>query len=85
MCLPFSYSKEHDLERVRSEVHALIGVILLLSDDVPAGTATSPSLPSSAQEAATSRTPAEPTHPESDLADLERFYPFVRHMSRNSR
>jgi len=77
--------KEQDLERVRQEVHALIRVIPLLADDAPAGAGTGASRPVSAQEAPTSRMPGDPTHADNELAELERFYPFVRHMSRNSR
>jgi hypothetical protein len=77
--------KEQDLERVRQEVHALIRVIPLLTDDALSGAATSPSRPSSAQDVPSSRMAAEPPPADNDLADLERFYPFVRHMSKNSR
>jgi len=77
--------KEQDLERVRSEVYALIRVIPLLMDDAPSGSATASFRLPSAQEAAASPVAAAPPPAENDLADLERFYPFVRHMSKNSR
>jgi hypothetical protein len=77
--------KEQDLERVRQEVHALIRVIPLLMDDAASGTGTSPSRPWSVQEVPASAVPGDPTHADNELAELERFYPFVRHMSRNSR
>jgi hypothetical protein len=74
--------KEQDLERVRQEVHALITVIPLLTDEAPSGSATTSFRPPAGQEMGPSPMPAEPPPAENDLADLERFYPFVRHMSR---
>ena len=74
--------KEQDLERVRQEVHALIRVIPLLADNAPSDTATSPTRPWSVQKVPASGVPGDPTHADNELAELERFYPFVRHMSR---
>lgn len=65
--------KEQDVERVRREIQALLTVIPLLADDQ-----------SSSDELmdlmrlASSQTVAEPSG--NGMADLETYYPFVRHM-----
>jgi hypothetical protein len=61
--------KEQDMERVRREVHALLAVIPLLADDQPSD---------DLALLASSRTAAEPYG--NGMADLETYYPFVRHM-----
>jgi hypothetical protein len=65
--------KEHDLERVRQEIQSLLTVIPLLADDQ-----------SSSEDVmllmrfVSSRPFAEPSG--NGMADLETYYPFVRHM-----
>ena len=65
--------KEQDVEGVRREIQALLTVIPLLADDQ-----------SSSDELmdlmrlASSQTVAEPSG--NGMADLETYYPFVRHM-----
>jgi hypothetical protein len=65
--------KELDVERVRREIQALLMVIPLIADDQP-----------SSDDAmhlirwASSRTVAERS--DNGMADLETYYPFVRHM-----
>jgi len=65
--------KQRDVERVREEIQALRVVIPLLADDQPYSyDVTHP------QFLASARTVAESS--DKGMADLETFYPFVRHM-----
>lgn len=65
--------KEQDVERVRREIRALLAVIPLLADGQPSSDDVMHQLLS-----ASPRTVAEPS--DNDMADLETYYPFVRHM-----
>jgi hypothetical protein len=65
--------KEQDVERVRQEIQALLVVIPLLADDQPASDEIMHQLAFTS-----SRTVAEPS--DNGMADLELYYPFVRHM-----
>jgi hypothetical protein len=65
------YQKAQDLERVRREVDALLSVIPLLAEDE--------SSPDTVYEMLlASRVIAN--NGNNTMADLERYYPFVRHM-----
>ena len=64
--------KEHDLERVRKEIQALLMVIPLLEDDQPSSDFMNELL------LAFPRTPVDP--PDKDMAQLELYYPFIRHL-----
>ena len=64
---------EKDVERVRREIQALLTVIPLLTDDQPSSDDVLHLL-----RLASSRTVAEPS--DDGMADLEAYYPFVRHM-----
>ena len=66
------FQKEKDLERVRREVQALLTVIPLLADDPVTEDVMSQLGVSLAVQ----------LHPPADngMADLETYYPFVRHM-----
>ncbi len=70
--------KEHDVERVRREIQALLTVIPLLADDQPASDDVMHLL-----RLAFARTIAEPFG--NGMADLETYYPFVRHMRLSER
>ena len=64
--------KEQDVERVRREIQALLTVIPLLVDDQP-----------SSDDFGLMRLASSLTVQESSgklMADLETYYPFVRHM-----
>jgi hypothetical protein len=65
--------KEHDVERVRREIRALLPVIPLLADDQPYSEDVMHLL-----RLVSSRTVAEPS--DDGMADLETYYPFVRHL-----
>jgi hypothetical protein len=65
--------KEHDVERVRREIQALLTVIPLLADDQPSSDDVMHLL-----LLASSRTVAEPSG--DGMADLETYYPFVRQL-----
>lgn len=65
--------KEQDLERVRREIQALLTVIPLLLDDQPSADAFE-----FLMRSASSLTVQEPS--DKGMADLETYYPFVRHM-----
>ena len=65
--------KELDVERVRREIQALLMVIPLIADDQPASDDVMHLL-----RWASSRTVAKPS--DNGMADLETYYPFVRHM-----
>lgn len=65
--------KEQDLERVRREIRALLTVIPLLMDDQPSADGFG-----FLMRLASSLTVQEPSS--KDMADLEAYYPFVRHM-----
>jgi len=65
--------KEQDLERVRKEIQALLAVIPLLEDDLPSSDDLM-----LVRRLFSSRTVAEPS--DKGMADLELYYPFVRHM-----
>jgi hypothetical protein len=64
--------KDLDLERVRKEIQALLTVIPLLADDP-----TSSDVMHEVQSAL-SRAPVDPS--DNDTAQLEIYYPFVRHL-----
>jgi hypothetical protein len=64
--------KDLDLERVRKEIQALLTVIPLLADDP-----TSSDVMHEVQSAL-SRAPVD--LPDNDMAKLEIYYPFVRHL-----
>ena len=64
--------KEQDLARVRREIQAVLTVIPLLADDPP------PSDVAHEVLLASSRAPV--TLPDNDTAQLEIYYPFVRHL-----
>jgi len=64
--------KEQDLERVRREIQALLTVIPLLVDDPPTSDVVHEVL------LASSRAPVN--LPDNDMAQLEIYYPFVRHL-----
>jgi hypothetical protein len=75
--------KELDIVRVRREMQALLTVIPLLADDLPASEPASK--PASKEEdernllgMVSAQRAAEPSA--NDMADLETYYPFVRHM-----
>jgi len=61
-----------DLERVRTEIQALLTVIPLLADDPPSADAMN-QVP-----VASFPTPVDP--PDNDMAQLELYYPFVRYL-----
>ena len=65
--------KEHDVERIRLEIQALLTVIPLLADDQPSSDDVMNLL-----RLASSRTVAEPSG--DGMADLETYYPFVRQL-----
>ena len=65
--------KEQDVERVRREIQALLTVIPLLADDQSASDDLMHIL-----RLASAGTVVEPT--DNGMADLETYYPFVRHM-----
>jgi hypothetical protein len=65
--------KEHDVERVRREIRALLTVIPLLADDQPSSDDVMHLL-----RLASSRTVAEPSG--DGMADLETYDPFVRQL-----
>ena len=70
--------KEHDVERVRREIRALLTVIPLLAADQPSSDDVMRLL-----LLASSRTVAEP--PGDGMADLETYYPFVRQLRASER
>jgi len=65
--------KEHDVERVRREIQALLTVIPLLADNQPSSDDVMDLL-----RLASSRTVAEPYG--DGMADLETYYPFVKQL-----
>jgi hypothetical protein len=64
--------KDLDLERVRKEVQALLTVIPLLADDPPFSDVM--------KEVPLASFPTHVDPPENDRAQLELYYPFVRHL-----
>jgi hypothetical protein len=64
--------KEQDLARVRREIQALLTVIPLLEDDQTSSEVMHKAL------SALSRAPVD--LPDNDMAQLEIYYPFVRHL-----
>ena len=70
--------KEHDAERVRREIRALLTVIPLLAADQPSSDDVMHLV-----RLASSRTLAEP--PGDGMADLETYYPFVRQLRASER
>ena len=70
--------KEHDVERVRREIRALLTVIPLLADDQPSSDDVMHLL-----RLTSSRTGAEPSG--DGMADLETYYPFVRQLGVSDR
>ena len=71
--------KQHDLDRLRKEIQALLTVIPLIADDQPSFDDMNELL------LALSRRPMD--LPDNDMAQLELFYPFIRHlrMSKNEK
>jgi len=65
--------KEHDVERVRREIRALLTVIPLLADNQPSSDDVMDLL-----RLASSRTVSEPYG--DGMADLETYYPFVKQL-----
>ena len=65
--------KEQDVERVRREIQKLLTVIPLLADDLP-----SPDDVRRLLHLASAGTVVVPS--DNGMADLETYYPFVRHM-----
>ena len=65
--------KEQDVERVRREIQALLTVIPLLMDDRPSADGFG-----FLMRLASSLRVQEPSS--KDMADLDTYYPFVRHM-----
>jgi hypothetical protein len=65
--------KEQDAERVRREIQALLTVVPLLADDEPHSEDLGLLM-----SLASARTVAEPY--DNGMADLEKYYPFVKHM-----
>ena len=63
--------KDLDLEQVRKEIQALLTVIPLLADDPPSSDVMS--------EVPLVSFPAHVDPPSNDIAQLELYYPFVRH------
>ena len=70
--------KEHDVERVRREIRALLTVIPLLAADQPSSDDVMHLL-----RLASSRTVAEPSG--DGMADLETYYPFVKQLRMSER
>jgi hypothetical protein len=76
--------KEQDIVRVRREMQALRAVIPLLADDLPASELAASELPASEedernlQSMVSAQSAAESTL--NGMADLETYYPFVKHM-----
>ena len=70
--------KEQDVERVRREIQALLRVIPLLTHDQPSSDHVMDQPLS-----ASSRIVAEPS--DNGMADLELYYPFVRHRQMSGR
>jgi len=68
--------KEQDVERVRLEIQALLTVIPLLADGQPSSDDLA-----FLTRSASSRTAEEPSG--NGMADLETYYPFVRHMRKS--
>ena len=64
--------KDLDLERVRTEIQALLTVIPLLADDPPSADLMN------LMPLASSPTHVDP--PDNDMAELELHYPFVRYL-----
>jgi hypothetical protein len=75
--------KEQDIVRVRREMQALLAVIPMLADDQSAS-----ELPASEEDQrnllsmVSAQSVAEPAP--NDLADLETYYPFVKHIRQSS-
>jgi hypothetical protein len=69
--------KDLDLERVRREIQALLTVIPLLVDDSPTSDVVHEVLLASSQ--------APVNLPDNDMAQLEIYYPFVRHLPMSKR
>jgi hypothetical protein len=65
--------KEQDMERVRQEVQALLMVIPLIADEHPTSDDVMRVL-----RLVSAQTVVEPSG--NGMADLETYYPFVRHM-----
>jgi hypothetical protein len=70
--------KEQDVERVRREIHSLLIAIPLLKDNEPVSDDVMHLLRS-----ASARLVAKPSG--DDMADLETYYPWVRHMRESER
>jgi hypothetical protein len=70
--------KEQDVERVRREIQALFTVIPLLVDDQPSSDSFG-----FLMRSASSLTVQEPSG--KDMADLETYYPWIRHLRESGR
>ena len=68
--------KDLDLERVRKEIQALLTVIPLLADD--------PTSSDVMHEVLLASSPTA-VNPDNDMAQLEIYYPFVRHLRTSKR
>jgi hypothetical protein len=69
--------KDLDLERVRKEIQALLTVIPLLADDQPSSDVMN--------EVPLASFPTHVDPPNNDMAQLELYYPFVRHLGMSER
>jgi hypothetical protein len=69
--------KEQDLARVRREIQAVLTVIPLLADDPPS--------PDVVHEVLLASSRASVNLPDNDMAQLEIYYPFVRHLRLSER
>ena len=69
--------KEQDLARVRREIQAVLTVIPLLADDPPTSDVMN--------EVPLASSPAPVNLPDNDMAQLELYYPFVRHLRMSER
>jgi len=69
--------KEQDLARVRREIQAVLTVIPLLADEPPTSDVVHEVL------LASSRAPLNV--PDNDMAQLEIYYPFIRHLRMSER
>jgi hypothetical protein len=69
--------KEQDLARVRREIRAVLTVIPLLVDDPPTSDVV--------HEVLLAFSPTPVNLPDNDMAQLEIYYPFVRHLRMSER
>ena len=75
---PHSVLRQKDLDqRVRKEIQALLTVIPLLADDPPSSNVMN--------DVPLASFPTHVDPPENDMAQLEIYYPFVRHLRLSER